>query len=89
MQDATFLVEHYLPGRRLAELEVLVREIQAAETIRVLQTTVLPEDESVLCVIAAPSERAVREAYAHAGIHFDRISTAVAHTNPKGDSNVD
>lgn len=88
MQDATFLVEHYLPGRRLAELEVFVRKLQAAKAIRVLQTTVLPEDESVLCVIAAPSEREVRDAYAHAGIHFDRISAAVPHA-PKGDSNVD
>lgn len=86
MQDTTFLVEHYLPGRQLAELEMFARKIQAAEQVRVVQTTVIPEDESVLCVIAARSEHAIRTAYAHAGIHFDRISTAIAHT-PKGDNN--
>jgi hypothetical protein len=84
MQDPTFLVEHYLPGRRRAELETFARKIQAAESVRVLQTTVVPEDESVLCVIAAASEHAVRDAYARAGIHFDRISTAIAHI-PRGD----
>jgi hypothetical protein len=89
MTDTTFLVEHYLPGRQPADLETFARSIQASEAVRVLQTTVIPDDESVLCVIAAPSEQAVRAAYARAGIHFDRISTAIAHTdNPKGGSNV-
>ena len=87
MQDATFLVEHYLPGRRIGELETFARRIQAAEALRVLQTTVVPEDESVLCIVAASSERAVRAAYARAGIHFDRISTAIASTHiPRGES---
>jgi len=89
MQETTFLVEHYLPGRRLSELETFARRIQAAEAVRVLQTTVVPEDESVLCVIAASSEHAVRAAYARAGIRFDRISTAIARSHiPRGDSNV-
>ena len=89
MQDRTFLVEHYLPGRRLDELETFARRIPKADEVRLLQTTVVPEDESVLCVIAAPSIGAVRAAYTRAGIHFDRISTAVTHGHAaKGESNV-
>ena len=86
MQDTTFLVEHYLPGWQLAELETFANGIRAAETIRVLQITVVPEDQSVLCVIAGPSEQAVRAAYACAGINFDRISAAIAydHTQEGG-----
>lgn len=88
MQDTTFLVEHYLPGRHLAELEAFARRIQAAEAVSVLQTTVVPVDESVLCVIAAVSEEEVRAAYARTGLHFDRISAAIAHgPTPKGESN--
>ena len=86
MQDTTFLVEHYLPGRRLAELETFARTLQASQAIRVLQTTIVPTDESVLCVIAATSEHAARDAYARAGIQFDRMSTAIAHT-PEGGCN--
>ncbi len=89
MQETTFLVEHYLPGSRLDELETFARRIQRVEPLRVLQTTVVPDDESVLCVIAAPSEHALRAAYARACLHLDRISTAVAHgQTTKGDSNV-
>lgn len=88
MQGTAFLVEHYLPGRRLDELETFARLVRAAEAVCVLQTTVVPEDESVLCVIAAPSEQAVRAAYASAGLDFDRISAAITHDHtPKGDSN--
>jgi hypothetical protein len=79
MQETTFLVEHYLPGRPLAELETFARRLQAVVAICILQTTVLPEEESVLCVMTAPSEHAVRDAYASAGMTFDRISTAIAH----------
>jgi hypothetical protein len=89
MYEATFLVEHYLPGYRLPDLETFAKRIQAAEAIRVLQTTVVPEDQSVLCVIVGTSEQAVRTAYARAGIQFDRISAAIAHDHTtKGGSNV-
>jgi hypothetical protein len=88
MEEHTFLVEHYLPGRRLDELEAFARRMPAAETVRVVQTTVIPEDESVLRVVAAPSEQAVREAYALVGLDVDRISAAIAHVHTsKGDSN--
>jgi hypothetical protein len=88
MQETTFMVEHYLPGRRLEELETFARRIRTVEALRVLQTTVVPEDESVLCVIAASSEHAARTAYATAGIPIDRISAAIAHGHiQKGDTN--
>jgi hypothetical protein len=86
MQESTFLVEHYLPGRRVDELEAFARAI-AAGTAGVLQTTVVPDDEAVLCLIAAPSENAVRIAYRRAGLNFDRISAALVLTS-KGASNV-
>ncbi|HZT16765.1 MAG TPA: nickel-binding protein [Gaiellaceae bacterium] len=89
MEHPTFLVEHYLPGRRLAELETFARKVCEVDAVRVLQATVVPEDESVLCVVASPSETAVRAAYQRAGIQFDRISPAIAHDQPrKGESDV-
>ncbi len=37
-----------------------------------------PGDESFLCVFEAASEDVVREAYARAGLSFERISTAIS-----------
>jgi len=42
-----------------------------------VRSTIVPGDEFFLCIFDAASEELVREAYARAGITFQRISTAL------------
>src|SRR6476659_7515858 len=44
---------------------------------RYLRSALVPADESFFCVIEAASEELAREAYARAGIPFERISPAL------------
>ena len=94
MARQTFLVEHYLPGGRLEELEQLAARVVAAR-LGVVHATIVPGDQSLLCVIAASSERRLRERYAAAGVEADRISPAIpaeiraAHRQRKGDRDVE
>jgi hypothetical protein len=81
----TFLVEHYRPGSTPAELAAMadsVRETageleRMGEAVRYLRAAVVPTDESLLCVFEAASEDLVREAYARAGIRFERITAVI------------
>ena len=81
----TFLVEHYRPGRDVAQLSssiARVREIvaemeQAGEPVRYLSATIVPNDESFFCIIEAASEKVVSDVYGRAGIPFERISAAI------------
>jgi hypothetical protein len=50
---------------------------RAGKAVRCLRSTIVPADESFLCVIEAASEELAREAYARAGVSFDRISPAL------------
>jgi hypothetical protein len=43
-----------------------------------VRSTIVPADESFLCVIDAASERLVRDAYARAGVALERISPALS-----------
>ena len=80
-----FLVEHYRPGldaealrRWVARVRATVAELdRKGKPMRVLRSTIVPRDESFLCVIEAASEQLIREAYARAGIPFERISPAL------------
>jgi hypothetical protein len=45
--------------------------------VRYLRSTIVPEDEAMLSVFEAGSEAAVQEAYARAGVPFERISLAL------------
>ncbi len=82
----TFLVEHYRPGvgieglRRAAALVLLAAEAMEGEgrRVRCLRTTIVPADEGFLSLIEASSEGAVRDAYARAGVPFERISLTLA-----------
>jgi len=82
----TYLVEHYRPGARVEELRrsaELLRNTagemeREGRQVRLLRSTIVPIDESFLCVFDAASEGLVREAYARAGIPFERISRAIA-----------
>lgn len=81
----TFLVEHYRPGLTPDELGAYAARVRDATTemeragkpIRYLSATIVPTDESLLCVFEAASEHLVREAYARAGIPFERITAVI------------
>ena len=81
----TYLVEHYRPGLTVAELRqwaMQVRDTAVAmeregKPVRYLRSTIVPADESLLCVLEAATEELVREAYARAGIPFERLSTVI------------
>ena len=46
--------------------------------VRHVRATIVPVDESFLCVFEAPPEELVREADARAGVPFERISAAIS-----------
>jgi len=81
----TFLVEHYRPGRDVAQLSSSIARIravaaemeQAGEPVRYLSATIMPGDESFFCLIEAASEEVVSGVYERADLPFERISTAI------------
>ena len=81
----TFLVEHYRPGRDVAQLSRSIALIRAAveemeragEPVRYLSATIMPGDESFFCLIEAASEEVVSDVYGRADVPFERISTAI------------
>ena len=80
----TYLVEHYRPGSKAADLEQVASRVREAveglerkgKPVRFLHSTVVATDESFLCVVEAASEEFVRMAYDRASVTFDRISAA-------------
>ena len=81
----TFLVEHYCPGLSADELGGWAARVRTAacemeregSAVRYLRATVVPADESLLCVFEAGSEQLVRDAYARAEIPFERITAVI------------
>jgi uncharacterized protein DUF4242 len=81
----TFLVEHYRPGRDVAQLRSSIARVRgivaemerAGEPVRYLSATIVPVDESFFCLIEAASEELVSDAYGRADIPFERISAAI------------
>ncbi len=57
----------------------LVRRLLAAEggALRYLHSTLVPDDESAFCVFEAASRSLVEQAYARAGVRFERLLDAV------------
>ena len=82
----TYLVEHYAPGFPIEGLrqwaarvrETAVEMEREGNAVRVLRSTIVPADESLLCLLEAASEELVREILARAGVPFERLSTAVS-----------
>jgi hypothetical protein len=82
----TFLIEHYRPGRDVAHLtssvarlrEVVAEMERAGEPVRYVSATIVPSDESFLCLIEAASESVVADMYGRAEIPFERISAAIS-----------
>ena len=66
-----FLVEHYRPGRDVAQLSSSIARIRetvtemgrAGEPVRYLSATIVPNDESFFCLIEAACEEVVSDAY--------------------------
>jgi hypothetical protein len=83
---SVYLVEHYAPGLTVDGLgcwAARVRETAVAmgsegRAVRYLRSTIVPADESLLCVLEAGSEELVREVYARSGVPFERLSVAIA-----------
>jgi hypothetical protein len=81
----TFLVEHYRPGLTADELGAWATRVRdtagemerEGRPVRYLRATIVPTDESLLCVFEAAAEELVREAYARAGIPFERITAVI------------
>lgn len=81
----TYLVEHFRPGLHAEELTRHASRVRdtademerEGKPVRHVRSTIVPVDESFLCIFEAASEELVREAYARAGITFERISAAV------------
>jgi hypothetical protein len=81
----TYLVEHYRPGLSADELGAWAARVRdttgemerEGKPVRYLRATIVPTDESLLCVFEAASEQLVREAYARAGIPFERITAVI------------
>ena len=81
----TFLVEHYRPGLSAEELGALATRVRRTtnemeregKAVRYLRATIVPTDESLLCVFEAASDDLVREAYARAEIPFERITAVI------------
>ena len=86
---ATYLVEHYRPGVGVDELQRSVTSVRDAvlamqregKAVHHVRSTIVPGDESFLCVVDAVSEELVHEAYARVGIPVDRISVAISQEN--------
>lgn len=86
MAVSTYLVERYWPGVSRAELADAVargRRSAAAmrregKRIRYLQATLVPDQETVLCLMEAESAELVVEVNRRAGIPYDRIAAAIA-----------
>ena len=81
----TYLVEHYRPGFTVEALQQCATRIRVAademgrqgKPVRYVRSTIVPADESLLCLLEAATEELVHETYARAGIPFDRISPAI------------
>ena len=82
---ASYLVEGYRPGTPVEALKRAAQRLHAAaaemagegKPVRYVHSTIVPEDESCFFLMEAASESLVREAYARARVHFERISTAI------------
>ena len=84
-ETTTFLVEHYWPGVTEGDFAAAAKSVRAAtealtsegRPIHYLHSTLVLEDEAAFCVFEADSRSLVEEAYARAGVRYERIVRAV------------
>ncbi len=80
-----YLVERYWPGVTERELRAAVSRVGRALadlarrgiSVRYLKSTLVPGEESVLCLFEGSSADDVAEANRRAGVQFDRISPVI------------
>ena len=80
-----YLVEHYRPGLDVSQLTSAIARVRdtvvelehVGTPIHYVSSTIVPGDESFYCVIQAATEEDVRDAYARAGVPFERVSAAI------------
>jgi hypothetical protein len=80
-----FLVEHYWPGITPDGFEAAAERVRESADalastgvhIRFLHSTLVPEDEAAFCVFDAESPAVVEEAYARAGVPYERVLDAL------------
>lgn len=82
MSGDTFLVERYIPGLQVAQVETLARLLSAASAeveaevrrpVRWVRSVALLADETCLCTFSARSCDDVEEANRRAGAVYERI----------------
>lgn len=82
MSGDTFLVERYIPGLQVKDVETLARRLSAASAqveaevrrpVRWVRSVALLEDETCLCTFSARSCDDVAAANRRAGAPFERI----------------
>jgi hypothetical protein len=88
-----FLVEHYWPGITPDGFEAAAERVRQSAAalastglrIRFLHSTLVPKDEAAFCVFDAESPALVEEAYARAGVPYERVLDAleIAVTNER------
>lgn len=79
------LVEHYWPAgtaagfsASMARLHHAVQELAlAGSVVHLLHATFVPDEGSAFCVFSCSAPELVGDAYARAGLPFDRMLTAV------------
>jgi hypothetical protein len=89
--SSTFLVEHYWPGVTVESFRAAAERVgEAADAlaregaaIRFLHSTVVPADEAAFCAFDAASAALVEEAYARAGVGFERLVETVELPGPQ------
>lgn len=84
-EQSTFLVERYWPGidelrlrAVLPNLERAARDMRAeGQSVEHVGSILMPADQVVFTLIAAPSELVVREVNERADLRIDRITVAI------------
>jgi hypothetical protein len=82
---STFLVEQYWPGITAETFQDAAKRVRdtteqmTAEGVQIdfLHSTLVLGDEAAFCVFEAESQTAVEQAYARAGVEFDRVLDAL------------
>lgn len=86
MAEPLFLVERYLPGADAVALSTLRDRLRASTSamrregcqVAWVQSVVVPDDETCLCLFRAARRALVVEANARAAADWERISTVLA-----------
>lgn len=84
-ERAVFMAEHYWPGVTADAFQSAVERVRAAAgdlaaagtEIRFLHSTLVLDDESAFCVFEAHSQTVVEQAYARAGVSYQRLLDAL------------